>query len=151
MKQTDKRSGRLQKIRRLWQQRRLLFCTLSLVVVVRLGLTFLSYQKVRKLVPKLVKPCSCPAPLSNYRASRIVWAVSHVSRIVPQASCLTQAIATQVMLARHGEDSRLHIGVARCETGQFVAHAWVEWREQTIIGGTSRQYTPLTVFNAVGI
>jgi hypothetical protein len=70
-------------------------------------------------------------------AKRIGWAVTAVSRRVPYATCLTQALATQVLLARAGYGSELRIGVARENRHDLLAHAWVEVGGQTLIGGES--------------
>jgi hypothetical protein len=74
----------------------------------------------------------------------LVWAVEVTSRHVPAATCLTQALATQVLLARWGYGSTLRIGVAR-ETGQALkAHAWVERNGEVLIGGGDlERYTQL--------
>ena len=80
---------------------------------------------------------------------RLVWAVRVASHYVPDATCLTQALATQVLLNRHGCQTNLRIGVARNETGQFQAHAWVEKDGMVVIGGPAshlQRYTPLPAF-----
>jgi hypothetical protein len=53
------------------------------------------------------------------------WAVQAVGRRVPGATCLTQALALELLLMRSGYDARMEIGVARVN-GHFEAHAWVE-------------------------
>jgi hypothetical protein len=65
--------------------------------------------------------------------SRAPWAVAAVGRRLPGASCLTQAIALQAILARAGRPSRVEIGVAREQT--FEAHAWVVCDDQIVLGG----------------
>src|SRR5438093_2172280 len=55
---------------------------------------------------------------------RFVWAVRLVSRYLPRATCLTQAIALHALLARAGHGSRIEIGIAK-DVGCFLAHAWV--------------------------
>lgn len=57
--------------------------------------------------------------------SRAAWAIRCVSRIVPKATCLTQALTLQYLLTRGGYSPRLTFGVANGEEG-FEAHAWVE-------------------------
>ena len=60
--------------------------------------------------------------------------VRRVSRYVPAASCLTQALATQVLLGRRGQVSSLRIGVTRSAEGELKAHAWLESNGEIIIG-----------------
>jgi hypothetical protein len=130
--------------------RRLLLRTLLLVIAVRLGLTLLSYRTLRGLIPR-VFPCvnsGASNAISEARMARLMWAVRVTSRYVPAASCLTQAITAQILLALHGEKSRLHIGVAKSEEGVFQAHAWVESQDLIVIGGASSSvdYTPIAAF-----
>jgi hypothetical protein len=56
----------------------------------------------------------------------LAWAVAAAARRVPQASCLTQALALEALLDAAGCRSDLRIGVARRADGSFEAHAWTE-------------------------
>ena len=58
--------------------------------------------------------------------SRIVWAVQAASRRIPMATCLTQSLALQCLLARTGRASEVHIGVKKDAEAGFQSHAWVE-------------------------
>ncbi len=42
------------------------------------------------------------------------------------ASCLTQSLALQCLLARSGRSSQVHIGVKKDAAAGFQSHAWVE-------------------------
>jgi hypothetical protein len=80
----------------------------------------------------------------RFSPERIAWAIRLPARRVPRASCLTQALAAQMLLARYGHRSRLRIGVGRDTAGQFAAHAWVEVNGQLVIGGEiAHNYVPL--------
>lgn len=65
---------------------------------------------------------------------RVGWAVRAVSRYVPGASCLTQALAARSLLAAEGRPSRLQLGMARID-GRPQAHAWLESEGAIVIGG----------------
>jgi len=54
---------------------------------------------------------------------------------VPRASCLTQALAAAILLARHGYPATLRLGVAKNPDGSLRAHAWIESGGQTMLGG----------------
>ncbi len=54
-----------------------------------------------------------------------VWAVAVETAYVPAASCLTKALAGQVLLHRHNASALLRIGVAKDEQGVFQAPASV--------------------------
>lgn len=96
-----------------------------------------------------------------------VWreahAVRRAARLVPRGSCLTQAMALQLVLARRGEPCSVRIGVDRnlatknssatasaggadTASSRFEAHAWVEWQDRVILGGDISRWKPLTVF-----
>ena len=67
--------------------------------------------------------------------TRVVWAVMAAGRPMPWAvTCLTRAMAAQVLLGRLGEPTNLCLGVAKDEQGQLRAHAWLESGDEIIIG-----------------
>ena len=78
--------------------------------------------------------------------AQLVWAVRSASVYVPHATCLTQALAAQVLLERCGYPTRLVIGVAPDHNGEaaFQAHAWLESEGVVVIGDSAVQYVPLT-------
>ncbi|MBA3474634.1 MAG: lasso peptide biosynthesis B2 protein [Rubrobacter sp.] len=127
---------RLRKVLHLTSSdRRLLVSTALLLGTIRLGLRLFPFRTLRRVVARLAQ-----APAGSHRTNRssvdrLVWAVGVASQYVPRATCLTQALATQVLLGRHGHPSRLRVGVARGEEGRLEAHAWVENRGKVIVGG----------------
>lgn len=64
----------------------------------------------------------------------LAWAVAAAARRVPKASCLTQSLALETLLAQAGQAGELRIGVARKPDGAFEAHAWVEHDGRVLIG-----------------
>jgi len=68
------------------------------------------------------------------RAAPVGGAVASVARFVPGALCVSQALATQVMLTRRGEGSVLHFGFLRSGAGQVEGHAWLEVDGSVVIG-----------------
>jgi hypothetical protein len=123
--------------------RRLLFSALCLVSAVRLGLWLLPVRTVGHILGWLVP--GVPGNASDLSLpERVARAVARISRVVPGATCLTQALAGQVLLERHGFPTRLHIGVARDGREAVRAHAWLDTQGGTVIGGAlSGQWTPL--------
>ena len=114
-------------------ERRFLLRTGLLLWAARLGLWLLPLPTLRRLLAK-VRPSESIAPEGSTKIEKIVWAVVVASRYVPAATCLTQALAGQILLAQHGEPALLQIGVAKNEAGNLVAHAWVENRGRIVIG-----------------
>ncbi len=141
---------RLNKFLRLPStDRRLLIKSVLLVGAIRVGLRLLPFQTVRRFVVRLTTQSSVWQGEGSISIDQVVWAVTVASHYVPDATCLTQALATQVQLGRRGQPTSLRIGVAQSETGQFQAHAWVEKDGVVVIGGPAshlQRYTPLPAF-----
>lgn len=81
----------------------------------------------------------------NYQ-KRVVWAVKAAGRrLLGDKSCLPQALAVHALFQQAGKTTVLHIGVAKDTEDQLLAHAWVEFDGEIIIGGRfSRMvYKPL--------
>jgi hypothetical protein len=132
--------GRLRKYAELPRRKRVLVLeALAAVVAVRVGLTVLSFSRLRHW---LDRAGGRRGKAEN--ADELAWAVSAVSPVVPHATCLTQALALQVLLRRHGQSGELRIGVDK--QGERVrAHAWVERDGKILIGQHgSSQFVPLT-------
>ena len=114
-----------------------------LLLWVRLALWLLPFKTWRDILLKMVRPNAKYQKVDSVSIERVVWGVSVASRYVPFATCLTQAMAAYLLLARCGHTT-LRIGVAS-EKGQFKAHAWLESEGKIIIGGSNdlSQYTLL--------
>jgi len=83
------------------------------------------------------------------RASPFGQAVASASRFVPGALCVSQALATQVMLARRGEPSVIHFGFLRSPGGAVEGHAWLEVEGAVVIGeGGLEDFTRTATFEA---
>ena len=80
--------------------------------------------------------------LSNFEVWRRAHAIKRAARLVPGASCLTQALALQNVLSRCGESTSLVLGVD-ADDKRFQAHAWIEWQGRVIIGGPVERWKPL--------
>lgn len=125
---------------------------LLLVIVVRLGLSWWSYRGLREHLPRWFRRGNArlSARQAESEARRIAWAVERAASLVPGATCLTQAFATQMLLCSRGEASLLRIGVARnAGSGAFEAHAWIEHRDRLLIGGPRghvARYQPIATF-----
>jgi hypothetical protein len=112
---------------------------LVVVAVVRLGLTLSSYRRVRNLVTRL--DARNDADIADLR--RVAWGVAAAARFVPGASCLTQALAGQYLLARQGNASKITIGIERDSGRQLKAHAWLMSGHHIVLGGSINGFTHL--------
>jgi hypothetical protein len=114
------------------------------VVAVRLALWLMPFRHLRAVLSWYTRRFPEREATDRAAVARVVWAVKAASRRVPDATCLTQALAAQVLLRRQGWGSRLQIGVARDEREGLLAHAWLESGGRVILGGAGRhRYTPL--------
>lgn len=116
----------------------------ALLCAVRLALWIVPFPKLRWAVVSLARTRSRPA--SSNSAEELIWAVRAVSRYVPHASCLTQALVLHILLRRDGLPSRIRIGVSQ-DAKHFEAHAWVESQGRVVIGDSGlRRYAPIMVW-----
>ena len=81
------------------------------------------------------------------QVEKIAWAVRAASKGVPHATCLTQALAAQVLFSRYRHAADLKIGVAKGDAGGLEAHAWLEHGGRVVIGNVRDlgRYVPLSV------
>jgi hypothetical protein len=112
-----------------------LICTFAFVVLVRLGLWVLPFGRIRRMLDAGAQRRRPSTQPGGAEADEIVWSVRTASRLVPGASCLTQALVAHSLLDRRGLENELRIGVARSATGVFEAHAWIERNDMVVLGG----------------
>lgn len=117
-----------------------------LVALVRLGLWLLPFRTIQRVCAYFGRPAGSG---SAGGTKEIVWTVRLASRYVPRATCLVQALATQILLGRRGYAGQVHIGVALNGKSGFRAHAWVESQGEILIGGSEELdgYAPMLVLN----
>src|SRR5262245_45904542 len=112
------------KLLSLTSRERLLLARTTLVVlVVRVALWTLplayvcrSFSRRRTAAPHL----------AAFSVRGLAWAIGVAAHRIPCATCLTQALALQYLLARTGRESCVRIGVAKKATGGLESHAWIE-------------------------
>jgi Transglutaminase-like superfamily len=122
---------------KLWHlapaERRLVLGAAVLMGGVRVGLSLLTFGRLQRILTFVARGhVKDPIP-----AARIAWAIAAAGRRVPGATCLVQALAAQVLLARHGHVAELRIGMARATEG-IEAHAWLERDGEPIFGEPDR-------------
>lgn len=115
-----------------------------LLAAFRLGLWLLPFRLLRHVVES---QCSGRNHCSGEGLEGIVRAIMVARPWIPAATCLTQALAVQLLLRRHGYAPALRIGVARGPNDDLKAHAWVECAGSIIIGDLPElhSYTALTL------
>lgn len=140
---------RLRRVLRLaWNYREQLLLSVLTVVAIRILLTIWRYRRISDHIHLRPKH-TLSAHTSKSDVDAIVWAwcVRQAARIVPRATCLTQALALQFCLAHNGLQSIVRIGVADSPGGRFEAHAWLLMDGLVLIGDKSEdiaRFTPIT-------
>jgi hypothetical protein len=105
-------------------ERGLILRTVPLVAAIRIALWVVPLRRLGRVTSAFERLNFAVA--ADLPVVRLEWAVRAASRRIPMASCLTQSLALQCLLARSGRASQVHIGVKKdAETG-FQSHAWVE-------------------------
>ncbi|MDP9191889.1 MAG: lasso peptide biosynthesis B2 protein [Acidobacteriota bacterium] len=123
----------LRRLARLDRQKRWLLAEAAVIVpIVRIALTVLPFRIVHRGIAAVTRRGSSRTP--SRAPALIAWAVTAVAARVPAASCLTQALAATLLLARHGHVSTLRLGVAKNDDGTLRAHAWLDCGGRTILG-----------------
>jgi hypothetical protein len=99
------------------------------LLLARVALWTMPFPRVQELAARL----GARGRTVGVAPGRVAWTVETVARSIPDASCLTQALAADVMLSRMGEEPSMHIGVAT-DRGAFEAHAWLELHGRPLVG-----------------
>ena len=128
-------------------ERRLFVKVFLLLEFVRLSLWLLPFRTLLRLLSRVSKGPKKPSSTDRPSPEEIAWIVEVASRHSPGVkTCLTQALAAQVLLTRHGYPAFVHLGVLRGKQEQFQAHAWVESEGKIVIGGGDlERYAPLGI------
>jgi hypothetical protein len=117
-----------------------------LVLAIRVGLTLLPFSTLQKLLAKITRKNTDSDRKGRLSIDQLAWSVAAASHCVPEATCLVQALAIQVLLLRQGYPANLQIGVTKGDRGELQAHAWVESQGKVINTDSEiDHYTPLAV------
>lgn len=137
----SKLTRRLAKVWRLpISDKRQMISIALMIMFVRLSLSCIGYNRLRQMIP----PAQDDAPVDLLR--QLGRRVPLLARFMPGATCLTQAVAAQLFLARRGYRSDMRVGVRQDEAGQIRAHAWLLAQGKIVLGGHPadlQAYAPL--------
>ena len=141
-------------LRRFWRlpgpKKRALPRALWTVAWIRAALRFLPFRLTQALINRAAVPPTGREPAVDSQLQTLVWAVDIVSQWIPDATCLTQAYAAKILLAKCGYRVDLKIGVLKKEPARLDAHAWLEHDGRVIIGQVDNlaDYTPFPNFES---
>jgi len=114
------------------QRKILLLRAFGIVAFVRIVLWILPYRRWHEWL-KLSEPIQ-EHTRDWARIREVTAAVKRASQFMPQATCLTQAIATRRLLRGAGQTCQLRIGVDKDGMQKLIAHAWIEVDGKIVIG-----------------
>lgn len=117
-------------------ERLLLLRALIVVAVTRIALFVCSVVTARNVAGITARG------RKSHAVEQLVWAVTVASRHVPDATCLTQALAIHALLTQSGHPSRVEVGVMK--HSRFEAHAWVVCDGKVVLGAAEAgRYRPI--------
>jgi transglutaminase superfamily protein len=132
-------------------QRRVLIKASALLTLVQLGLGRLPFTLLRRSITPIAANAGRVRSDVRQYVETVAWAVSAASRRMPgRSTCLSRALTVQALLARAGCPSRLQVGVMRGPQGAVEGHAWVEYEDRVLIGGSAdeiAQFSRLAAFD----
>ena len=114
----------------------LLLAALPLVVAVRIALWIVPSRVTLRFLACMSGEESTSRATTRAATLPVVWAIESVRKLVPRASCLTQAIAGKLLLRWIGQDARFCLGVMHASDGTLRAHAWLEQEGRPVLGGS---------------
>jgi hypothetical protein len=123
-----------------FSEKRILVEAAILLWAARLGLWVIPTATLRSFADKRAPILVEHRERNSFSQDQLIWAIEAMSCYVPEATCLTKALAAKMLLTRFGYISSLHIGVAKSEDDRLEAHAWLEQEGMTIVGKVDRDY-----------
>jgi hypothetical protein len=132
-----------------WRERWLLMQAATVLASASLALRLLPFSRVQQLLSPATTRHDHTAE-ARPSIEGIAAAVRHARQLVPQASCLPQALAGQQLLERYGYGAELRLGAVRGKDGKVEAHAWVVCDGRVVVGDLPdlALYTPLAADKA---
>jgi hypothetical protein len=124
-------------------ERWLLLRCVAIVAVIRVALWIAPFRVLLRVVDRGSRPVR--GARSADEAAHIAEGVEIAGRLIPDATCLTQALAALLLMRRRGLDAELRLGVRRDGAGSVEAHAWIESAGRVLVGAReARAFSPLT-------
>jgi hypothetical protein len=117
-----------------WQEKWLYLSAALWLLVVKAGLYLLPFDQMRRWV---VGFGQSNGKLTNAQEMQtIIQAIERISQFLSslRINCLPQALVGYMLLCRKGFDVQLKIGVLKNPSDQLIAHAWLEYQGQVILG-----------------
>jgi len=118
-----------------------------LVTGIRVLLPALGLKNVRWILKPVGHVLQAKPRLQAEEILRLLQAAAR--RCPVGSTCLTRALAGQLLLRKAGIESRLCIGVMRDQRRAFQAHAWLERDGNVILGGSDEEIRQWSLLRGV--
>lgn len=74
------------------------------------------------------------------KGAKVGWSVNKLSQVTPwESKCLVRALTAQMILRMLNIPSTLYLGLAKDDSQQLIAHAWLRCGSLTITGARERE------------
>jgi hypothetical protein len=104
------------------------------VFLVRMALWLCTFKRVLSLTEEFDPPAVGVRGSAEASPERCARWIPSVARIIPKASCLTQALAAKWLLRSTNSSCELQLGVGK-QAGKFSAHAVLLHEGNVVVGG----------------
>jgi hypothetical protein len=117
------------------------------LVMIKIGLKLLPFDQFRKIFKWLTESKKKKSE-DKEKVLATCWAIRSAAYHLPLSlQCLPQALSSKYLL-RHETDLKVQIGVLINSPGDFEAHAWVEWKEEVVLGELpDKNYQPIWIWD----
>ena len=119
------------------REKKLAMDTLFWLLTIRIMVWIFPFQYVQKKIQKIAD--YLPSGQKKISIPKIRSMIGTISRYVPQATCLVQALVGYILYTKHGYNTLIKIGVLT-ENGVFEAHAWLEHKGKVVLGQSEKKY-----------
>lgn len=119
------------------REKKLALETLFWVLTIRIMVWIFPFQYVQKKVQKIAKHLASDQKKISIQKIRSM--IVNISKYVPRATCLVQALVGYILYTKHGYNTKIKIGVLT-ENGVFEAHAWLEYQGGVVLGQSEKKY-----------
>ncbi|MGI6483986.1 MAG: lasso peptide biosynthesis B2 protein [Methanobacterium sp.] len=119
------------------REKKLALETLFWVLTIRIMVWIFPFQYVQKKVQKIAKHLASDQKKISIQKIRSM--IVTISKYVPRATCLVQALVGYILYTKHGYNTKIKIGVLT-ENGVFEAHAWLEYQGYVVLGQSEKKY-----------
>jgi hypothetical protein len=133
---------------RLDRTRKMLFCEAYIYMgIARFQVLTRPFKRIAKNLRTTGEP-EIESAIDPVVIRQVAWALRIAARFTPwKSNCLAQGLAAWRMLKRRGLPSVLYFGVAKDETDQMIAHAWLRSGDYFVCGGDgSKRYAVTGAF-----